>query len=59
MQVKILRSMAGVGFSYRPNQLIDIEDSEAARMCAAGLAEAVKSAKRKATVKPKEKAITE
>lgn len=41
MQVRLLTSMAGVGFSHSAGEVIDVDNAYATRMIAGGIAEAV------------------
>lgn len=41
MRIKVLKSLAGLDFSYSSGQVIDIDDNIAQEWIAAGLAEAV------------------
>jgi hypothetical protein len=41
MQVRLLTSMAGVGFSHSAGEVIDVDNAYAARMIASGIAETV------------------
>lgn len=59
MKIKILEPMAGVGISWKRNQIVDVDSAEGARLCAAGRAEALKEKREKAVKQPKEKAIKE
>lgn len=53
MKVKILISIAGSNFSHAAGEEPDIKDeAEAKRWIAAGIAEKLKPAKKKATAKP-------
>lgn len=50
MQIKLLTSRAGVGFSQARGEIIEVSDDEAARMMEAGQAEAVVAVGRSAPV---------
>lgn len=55
MKVKILVSIAGSNFSYRPGQIVDLDEKEAKRWIKADVAEKA-PAKKKAEAKPPAKA---
>lgn len=59
MLVRVLKSVAGLGFAYAPGVLVELEDEEALRWIRGGLAEAVRATEREtATVSPAERAVT-
>lgn len=55
-KVKVLTSIAGAYFSFSPGQIAEVEEKEAERWIAAGIAKEVVEVER-AVVKQKEKAI--
>lgn len=56
MTVRVLVSIAGVSFSYAPDDVVELEKAEAQRWIAAGIAEAVQrdAAPEAAVAKPRE-----
>jgi hypothetical protein len=59
MQIKILVSLAGDGFSWNPGETIEAEDAECVRLIEAGYAEPVRApAIEKATASKREKAVS-
>lgn len=56
MTVRVLVSIAGVSFSYAPGDVAELDEAEARRWIAAGIAEAVKqaSAPESAAKRPRE-----
>lgn len=56
MTVRVLVSIAGVSFSYAPDDVVEIDETEARRWIAAGIAEAVQrdSAPEAAVTRPRE-----
>lgn len=56
MKIRILKSMAGLDFSYVPGQVVERPDEEAKRWIAAGLAVPVEDLEATA-VEPPEKAV--
>jgi len=50
-QVKLLTSMAGINFSHNRGDIIDVNEAEAARFIAAGIAEPLEAPKIEKAVK--------
>ena len=51
MQVKLLISRAGAGFSQNAGDVVEVEDAEAVRMIAAGQAHAIGGQKKETATK--------
>ncbi len=46
MKVKMLTAMAGMNFSYRPGQVVDVKDAHGKAWIKAGIAEAAEGDKK-------------
>lgn len=59
MLVRVLKSVAGLGFAHAPGALVELDDEEALRWIRGGLAEPVREAPvETATAAPLEQAVT-